>query len=220
MSNEEKKIDKFSNRENTKFFIFFEWLSKLIILNMYIIVFATAGLVVFGFGPAILAGQKVFLKWKNDEHPELFKTFWTEYKSHFFIGSILFITCILFIFLMVFNLLYFYYNIEPSLFRTLGIFGNFFFIFLTILGFTFTNLFKQKFEVSNMQAINLSIRYIWAYPKQLLTFLLSIIVLGIGFYLFPQFFMFVSFSIYVAISVIVFENSTKHIASKKGDSID
>lgn len=75
---------------SSAFYSFFEWVTKLALLNLLWILFSLIGGVMFGIFPSTLAMFAVIRKWlQGDTQVSIRKSFWHYYKADFWKGNVL-----------------------------------------------------------------------------------------------------------------------------------
>lgn len=60
-----------------------DWIARLAYINLLWMLFTLTGFVVFGFFPATIAMLSTLRQFIRGNHPPVFKTFWSYYKSEF-----------------------------------------------------------------------------------------------------------------------------------------
>jgi len=185
------KKNKGPEQRYPRVYIVFDYLWKMLVLNLFFVIFSLVGFVVLGVGPAIAAGHRLAHDWSKKEYPPTFKTYTSYFFKNFWINNIVFYLFLLTLFGVGFNFLYFYMNLEPSVIRLSGLILNFLIFTYIWNAFTYIYIFKHGYGLSWKESLNFSFRYIWGFPLQLFLVLFLHILIFVFSYLMPQIFLFI-----------------------------
>ncbi|MFW5996037.1 MAG: YesL family protein [Halanaerobiaceae bacterium] len=117
---------------DSKLFRFFDWIYRVVIINLLWLLFSVLGLVIFGIGPATAASFYIYREFiRGNEGFSTYRVFWQKYKSYFFRVNILTI-----IMLLTGAILYldleFFFSQKPPLYYISYLFLGFSFIYIII----------------------------------------------------------------------------------------
>lgn len=180
-----------------------EWIYRTILLTFAIIIFSIMGLVVFGFGPALKAAQRISLEWFDLDERPFFKTFFKYYKQDFWNTSF---TAILFLFMIIapiINYFFFFDNLKDQfIFSMVTILGLVMILF-GITGISFVYFFVNKYTLIYSQAIKYSLTIVWGKVwGVLLNVIILITLIGLT-YIAPYIFGFFSLGLYSLASTYI-----------------
>lgn len=82
------ELDSFERMQSSWLYRFFDLLSKLILVNLCIILFSLCGLVVFGFFPALYAATAYFNDVLEGREGKMFPRMFGYFKKYFWIGNL------------------------------------------------------------------------------------------------------------------------------------
>ncbi len=210
----EKKKIVFESRY-PKIYMIYEMIWKLLILNLFFVIFSLLGGIIFGIGPAIAATKRLIFDWSNKEYPPMFKTLLSYFRTSFWMHNLVFYASILLFLGVGFNFYFFYLNLEPSWIRTSGLILNVIVFIYIWTAFHMIFMMRHGFSLTWKESLIFSMRYVWGFPKEVFLVLGMHLVTAVLTYLMPQIMIFFAYGmLMMSISII-----TKAL-QKKFDLID
>lgn len=194
MKTKKTQDEKFEAVQNSRWAQVCETLYGIIMLNVMLILFSFCGLLVFGVGPATMAGYH----WLIDNEglyvdSSMIKDFWKLFKKYFWKGNIIFYSLLIISFVFIQNVIY--YATSSSQLASVGL------LIVAILGMLFIGISENILWVSikfNKLSVIDKIRtsFYLVFKKPFLFLKLTLILIGFLFimFLFPQFSIFFGFA--------------------------
>lgn len=181
----------FEKYTNSKLYVVFEFLYKIIFINIFWFVTTVFGLGIFTFMPAVITGYILIASVQHEREFPIFKAFFTIFKKVYIKSQKLFISLGILGVILVFNINFFYQSflINPSFFHSIG-------LLLTVvffIGYIFTCLYTPLIAIhfprlSVKDTIKLSL--LTSVGMLFHTILMIVIIIGLVFLMlsFPAFF--------------------------------
>lgn len=206
-------LNNFDKKVSGKFYTFFDWMAKIILLNAYFVIFSILGLIVLGIGPSIYATYKLMSMWKNDYSPKIFTVFFNEFRKNFIKSNLIFYLYSLLGVILYFDL-YYFLNINRSTMNTFGLILSIILIVMTIISFLLIYPIKINTNLSWKNAFTFSFMIQLGYPIRLLKFTMWLILVGLLSYIIPHLSPFFIFGLIVFIAETSYKKISNQIINK------
>ncbi|MEJ6951050.1 YesL family protein [Natronospora cellulosivora (SeqCode)] len=164
----------FFNSDGTLFKVF-EWVSRLVFLNLLWIFFTILGLGIFGFMPATLATFSQIYKWLDGKNNiKLLKEFWKDYKASFIRINLIGFVMIIIAFILYIDLSYFQ--------ERTGILFSFLTIIVWLLIFFYIFVFIYmfpiflKYDLKIYYILKNALFFVFITPKETVQMILALIL--------------------------------------------
>lgn len=135
----------FEKYTNSKLYLFFDYLYKLIFINLFWFMATLIGLGVFTFMPAVITSYILLASVQHEQEFPLFRSFIIIFKKIYLRSQKLFLVLTFLGFILIFNLNFFYkqFITEPTSFNFIGLLITFF----LFVGMVFTFLYTPMIAI-------------------------------------------------------------------------
>ncbi|MDI6452425.1 YesL family protein [Peloplasma aerotolerans] len=191
------------DQKYSKIYLVFDFIGKMLLLNLFFVVFSVIGLFIFGIGPSLCACHLIAKDWQNKDHPPMFRTMLQYFKKHFISSNLVFYGFAVVLVAIGFNFSYFYLNFEQSFYRSLGLITNIVLFIYVWVAFMTIYRIKYDFDASWKESIKYSFTVVWGFSKYLsLMIMVHAILLALT-YIMPQIFSFIIVGAYILMVDVV-----------------
>lgn len=172
----------------------FEWIARLVYVNVLWVLFTLVGLVFFGVMPSTLAVFMIINKWINGkENVRVFSEFWQVYKDNFIKTNIIGVIMFLIGFILLFDLNYLQ-SLNNTFYSILKYFIYFLlFIYFIDLFYIFPIYIKYDLKIINI--LKNSLFFAFLTPIETLQIIFGMVFIYIFFRFLPSLLPFLSISL-------------------------
>ncbi|HNZ50129.1 MAG TPA: DUF624 domain-containing protein [Bacilli bacterium] len=189
---------KFEKLYNSKFYMFFECLYRLILVNLLFILCSLLGLVVFSVVPAAIALVTVIKSYSSETAFPIGKTFWHIFKKHF--KSNLVLSGLFFVLFLIFTFNAYFFFLAWQEYQALinEIIMNLAFVLDGIIIVAFINAIFIRVYFPNLntkKTLKYAFVLLRALPLRFLAILGILVLMAVITYFFPYYLIFIGFSL-------------------------
>ncbi|MGD9604766.1 MAG: DUF624 domain-containing protein [Bacilli bacterium] len=193
---------KFEKLFNSKFYMFFEWLYRMIIINLLFILCSVLGLIVFSIVPSFIAMITIIKSLSTETSFPIVRPFFRIFLKHFKQNIVLSLVFLVLTLMFLFNTYFFFLAWQEYQALINEIIFNFTLVLDGILIVSFINaLFIRVYfpNLNTLKTLKYAIILLRAMPMQFLLVFLLLIVMAVLLYYFPYFLIIMGFSIVIYI---------------------
>lgn len=193
---------KFEKLYNSKFYMFFEWIYRLILVNLLFILCSLLGLVIFSIIPAFIAMTTIIKSYSSDTNFPIVKTFWHIFIKHFKQNGYLSLVFLFLFLIFIFNTYFFFLGWQEYQALINEIIFNFTLVLDGIMIVAFINAIFVRVYFPNLntkKTIKYAFVLLRALPLPFVLTFLFLMIESIIVYYFPYFLIILGFSLLMLI---------------------